>query len=311
MAEDIQVAMATDRNYLDYALVTAASLLAQHPGGGITLHLLHEELDESDFVRFEALRRIDGFRLVPRKIERGFFQGWPELRWSTSAYYRLILPSLLPDLEKILYLDCDLLVLDDIAELWNTELGGRSCAAAAVRVAPEHQKKIGLPAEAVYFNSGVMLFNLRKMAHENHEKRFIRLFDELGGRIKYPDQDILNLAYWNDYVKLSQRWNLVTSVYRNPPTPALYSEAEVVEALRRPGIAHFTGTHKPWRLGKTTHHPYARYFRAYAELAGLPLPFRLKLALKSLLTGSLKPPKKAVPWDGSILNTGIAIRRTT
>lgn len=48
-----------------------------------------------------------------------------------------------------------------------------------------------------------MLFNLRKMAHENHEKRFIRLFDELGGRIKYPDQDILNLAYWNDYVKLS------------------------------------------------------------------------------------------------------------
>ena len=202
-------------------------------------------------------------------------------------------------------------MLDDIAELWDTELGGRSCAAAAVRVAPEHQKKIGLPAEAVYFNSGVMLFNLRKMAHENHEKRFIRLFDELGGRIKYPDQDILNLAYWDDYVKLSQRWNLVTSVYRNPPTPALYSEAEVVEALRRPGIAHFTGTHKPWRLGKTTHHPYARYFRAYAELAGLPLPFRLKLALKSLLTGSLKPPKKAVPWDGSILNTGIAIRRTT
>lgn len=125
MAEDIQVAMATDRNYLDYALVAAASLLAQHPGGGITLHLLHEELDESDFARFEALRRIDGFRLVPRKIERGFFQGWPELRWSTSAYYRLILPSLLPDLEKILYLDCDLLVLDDIAKLWNTELGGR------------------------------------------------------------------------------------------------------------------------------------------------------------------------------------------
>ena len=90
MAEDIQVAMATDRNYLDYALVAAASLLAQHPGGGITLHLLHEELDESDFARFEELRRIDGFQLVPRKIERGFFQGWPELRWSTSAYYRLI-----------------------------------------------------------------------------------------------------------------------------------------------------------------------------------------------------------------------------
>ena len=102
MAEDIQVAMATDRNYLDYALVAAASLLAQHSGGGITLHLLHEELGESDFARFEALRRIGGFRLVPRKIERGFFQGWPELRWSTSAYYRLILPSLLPDLEKIL-----------------------------------------------------------------------------------------------------------------------------------------------------------------------------------------------------------------
>lgn len=145
MAEDIQVAMATDRNYLDYALVAAASLLAQHPGGGITLHLLHEELDESDFARFEELRRIDGFRLVPRKIERGFFQGWPELRWSTSAYYRLILPSLLPDLEKILYLDCDLLVLDDIAELWDTELGGRSCARPPSGWPRNTRKRSGFP----------------------------------------------------------------------------------------------------------------------------------------------------------------------
>lgn len=306
---NIHVALATDRNYLDYALVTVASLLSWHPAGGITLYLLHEELKETDFARFETLQRISPFKFVPLKIEQAFFQNWPKLRWSISTYYRLILPSLLPELEKVLYLDCDLLVLDDISDLWATELGGRSCAAVPVKISRESFKQLGLPDEAVYFNAGVMLFNLKKMRTQNHEKRFIHLFHELGDQIKYPDQDILNLAYWSDYVKLPLRWNLVTSVYRNPPLEPVYSEAETKYALSHPGIAHFTGTHKPWRLGKTTHHPYAEYYLHFAQLAALPLPFRLKLMLKKFLTGSLKSPKKIVPWGDSIIKTNLLTQR--
>lgn len=301
MSEPIHVAMATDRNYLDYALTACASLL-KYTSRDVILHLLHEELAQEDFARFEKLPRNGAFTVLPHRIENAFFEGWPPLRWSISCYYRLILPELLPELEKIVYLDCDLLVLDDIGELYDLDLQDCACAAVAAKLRPEHYDRIGLDRKSAYFNSGVMLFAPAKMHREGHVKRFTALFRELGGRIKYPDQDILNLAYVNEYVKLPLRWNLTTSVYRNPPEEKLYDEAETVAALKNPGICHFTGKHKPWRFLATTHHPYGFVYPYFAKLAGCPSRLLLKLKLKSCwFTGILKKPKLKVPWGPDIL----------
>jgi len=297
----IHIAMATDHNYLDYALAACASML-KYTSRDIVLHLLHEELTGADLARFEALPRNVAFTLQPHKIENAFFKGWPPLRWSVSCYYRLILPELLPELDKILYLDCDLLVLDDIGKLYDLDLQGKSCAGAATKLKPEHYDRIGLDRKYAYFNSGVMLFDLAKMYREHHIERFIRLFNEMGDRIKYPDQDILNLAYAEDHVKLPLRWNLMTSVYRNPPDNKLYSLEETIAALKDPAICHFTGTHKPWRFRATTHHPYGFAYPYFAALAGWPSSRVLKLKLKACwFTGILKKPKLKVPWGPDIL----------
>ena len=298
---EIHGARAPDRNYLNYALAACASLL-HFTSRPVVLHMLHEELTEADLARFEALPRKGEFTLRPHRLENAFFGKWPPLRWSISCYYRLILPDLLPDLEKILYLDCDLIVLDDAGKLFDTDLGGCACGAMASKLRPEHYDRIGLDRTYAYFNSGVLLLAPAKMHREHHIERFIALFEQLGDRIKYPDQDILNLAYAATYSKLPLRWNLMTSVYRNPPEEKLYSAEETVEALKDPGICHFTGDHKPWLFGATTHHPYGFTYPYFAKLAGWPAGELLKLKLKfHWFTGILKKPKLQVPWGPEIL----------
>lgn len=297
----VHVAMATDRNYLKYALTACASML-QYTSRDVVLHLLHEELTPEDLAGFEALPHAGPFTVRPHRIEAAFFKDWPPLRWSVSTYYRMILPELVPELDKILYLDCDLLVLDDVGKLFDTDLGEKTCAAVGTRLRQGHYDLIGLDRKCIYFNAGVMLFNPAKMRRENHVGRFIALFSERGDRIKYPDQDILNLTYGEDYLKLPLRWNLNTAVYRNPPEDAIYTCEETVAALKDPGIAHFTGRHKPWRFGATTHHPYASFYPHFAALSGWPPSEVLKLKFKfHWFTGILKKPKEKVPWGPEIL----------
>ena len=298
----VHVALATDRNYLNYALTACASML-HYTSREVVLHLLHEALAPEDVARFEALPHYGKFTVRPHKVEAAFFKDWPPMRWSICTYYRLILPEIVPELDKILYLDCDLLVVDDIGKLFDFDLGGKTCAAVATRLRRKHYDAIGLAPERPYYNAGVMLFDPSKMRRENHVARFISLFEELGDRIKYPDQDILNLAYLDDCLKLPLRWNLNSSVYRNSPLEPHYSCEDTIAALKDPAIVHFTGRHKPWLFFATTRHPYAFFYPQFAAMAGWPPLDLLKLKLKfHWFTGILKKPdEKNLPWGPEIL----------
>ncbi len=204
LSSPIRVAFSADEAYLGYAKIALASLLFHHRDG-VELFFLHSGLSPRTLSAFDSLHDIAEFSLTPIMIKDSFLNGWPDLRWSRAAYLRLLLPSILPDCEKIIYLDSDILVLSDISELWKLELDNHACAAVAGRVAPEHRRKIGLTEGTGYFNSGVMMLNPAKMKQDGDEEKFIHLFARYGDAIKYPDQDILNLAYESNWRKLPLR----------------------------------------------------------------------------------------------------------
>lgn len=298
----VHVAMATDRNYMNYALTACASMF-HYTSRELVLHLLHDALTAEDIARFEALPHNGPLTVRSHKIEAAFFKDWPAMRWSISTYYRMILPEIVPELDKIIYLDSDLLILDDIGKLFDVDLQGKTCAAVATRLRQKHFDRIGLDRKRPYFNAGVMIFNPAKMNREKHVARFVLLFGELGDRIKYLDQDILNLAYRDDCLKLPLRWNVNSAVYKNSPLEPHYSCEDTVAALKDPAIVHFTGSHKPWLFFATTHHPYARFYPEFAAMAGWPPLDLLKLKLKfHWFTGILKKPdEKDLPWGPEIL----------
>ena len=301
MSDAIHVALASDRNYLPFAAITMASVAANTTRSTV-FHFLYENLDDSDFAVFDFLKGFSHVTLQKHQINDAFFQDWPEMRWSKATYYRLILPDLLPELEKIIYLDCDLCVLDDLGKLYDTDFDGKSVMAVITRIKASHISKLGMMPED-YFNAGVIVFSPKQWRDDNLIEKFKKCFAEKADILKYPDQDILNLVFRRDVKILHSRWNIITSTFRNEPVPGV-TEDEIKSALQFPGIVHFTGSHKPWMTWKSFHHPYALTMRKYAKIAGQKKICRI-LNFKKLIFPAIAKPKKKLNWDCSIIDRNL------
>ena len=294
----VHIALASDRKYLPLAAVAVASA-AENTSGELVVHFLYENLAEDDFRVFDFLKRYPRVTFRQHRIADAFFRDWPEMRWSRSIYHRLLLPDLLPELERVIYLDCDVCVLGDLAELYEQDPEGKSIMAVAVQTKPDHARRLGLDPD-YYFNSGVLVFSPREWHRDGLIGRFKQCFTEISDKLKYPDQDILNVVFKDDVRFLHPRWNIITSTFRNEPV-GCYRVETIVEAFRTPGIAHFTGGHKPWMTWKSFHHPFSLAMRRYARIAGQTKLVRL-LNFKSLLFPAIAAQKKALPWDRSVID---------
>ena len=297
----VHIALAADRRYLPFAAIAVASGAA-NTVRPIVFHFLHEDLTDLDLRAFDFLEHFPHASLRVHKISDAFFRDWPAMRWSRAIYYRLILPDLLPDLEKIIYLDSDLLVLRDLSELFDTPFDGASCMAVVTKVSHDHTRLLGIPPER-YFNSGVLVFSPVRWKLAGCAGRFKECIANYADRIKYPDQDILNLVFQSQVRFLHPRWNIITSTFRNEPV-ACYTAEQIMDALAHPGIAHFTGSHKPWRLWKTFRHPYSLAMKRYAAIAGRR-DIALRLSLKSLFLSDFVPPVRKLPWDSSVIDRSL------
>lgn len=304
-AAPIHLALGTNEKYVDFALITLTSIAAFHAGAPIFLHLMHENLPEQAIGRFQALGAKCGIQVFPLNMPREFFQDFPHLPNGQihPLVYRLALPVLLPEVKRMVYSDCDIIFLDDLEKLSSIALNGHALGAVPDRAGqrlprgPEHD----LPAEAIYFNDGLMVLDLDAMRAANAFERCRQLIRK-HGRIPMVDQTLLNMLFWNDYERLPQRWNLINSVYRNLPLPGTYTLEETKAAIQEPGAVHFTGHHKPWLFWKTTHHPYAERFWHFAIKAPIGPWSKFKFWLKAHSPHAcLKPPKKDVPWSSADL----------
>ena len=298
MNDPVHIALASDRRYLPLAAVALCSA-AENTSRELVIHFLYEDLEEADFAVFEFLKRYPSVRFVRHRVGSTYLGDWPAMRWSHATYLRLVLPDLLPELEKIIYIDCDVCVLGDLAELHDLDFDGKGVMAVAVKCRPEHARRLGMDA-GHYFNAGVLVFSPARWHRERIADRFRQCFSEAADKLKYPDQDILNLVFRDDVRFLHPRWNIITSAFRNEPVER-YSTEEMIEAFRSPGIAHYTGEHKPWALWMSFHHPFSLAMRRYARLAGQKRMART-LDIKSLLLPHIAAPRKPLPWDRSIID---------
>jgi lipopolysaccharide biosynthesis glycosyltransferase len=178
-------------------------------------------------------------------------------------WYRVFLPELLPELDRVLYLDADTLVVDDPRPLWCTDLSDHLLAAVDNVLEPQfagRAKEIGLEAGQRYFNSGVLLLNLAVMREEGSTRRIVEFARTRP--LLWPDQDALNVVLGERRVALHPRWNCMNSMIVLPYARDVFPPEVLDEARRDPGIVHFEGPElgKPWHhLSK---HPYrAAYMR--------------------------------------------------
>lgn len=219
------------------------------------LHLLDFENENIKIIFLNA--NPDDFAIYPLNGEH----------ISIITYYRLELHKILPNnVDKVIYLDADTIVLDNICKLWATELDDDYLLAGSLDEGGIIQmRRLGLPISHNYINSGVCLINIKKMRSINLEHLYAESFYRYRNLISLQEQDILNIAFVNQIKKLHCKWNVQSRFYREyNDLEYAYSDIEAKEAILTPSIIHFSSGEKPWH--SHCNHVLKFYFAYYQSL---------------------------------------------
>jgi lipopolysaccharide biosynthesis glycosyltransferase len=256
----IAIACCVNEQYALPLAVTLTSLTERlRPECEATVYLIHQHLGRETL---DAVGAIVETREV--RLSGACLDALPRDRtFPPEAAAPLLLPEVLPpDLDKVLFLDADLLVLDDVSPLWTIPLEGRALGAVVDPAIPHCRSPRGvkgwrerqIPSSSPYFNAGVLLVDLEAWRRRHVAERSIEYIREVGHRVDYLHQEALNATVWDDWLPIDARWNVAATAGRwFDPTPD--------DAVTSPAMVHFAGRMKPWRMRSGS-----RFAAAYADV---------------------------------------------
>ena len=252
--EPIVVACAADHRYACPLTVMLRSLVAHlSPDRTLTVYVVDGGIRPHDKRRVASSLSPDRGTVHWVSPERACFLGLPLWgRMPIATYDKLLVLELLPEnVGKALWLDCDLLVLADVARLWDLSLGQHHALAVQDAIVPyvssrfgvARYQEAGLDPRAKYFNAGVMLLNLDLLRRDDIVGQALAYLRRYRDHVYFWDQEGLNAVLASRWGELDARWNWNASVGTRTRT------AEVG------WMVHFSGTLKPWHYrGRGRHH---------------------------------------------------------
>lgn len=251
----IVIALAFDSKYLAPAAAVIMSCLSHHDDGELRFELIHDRtVSEGDLHALRAMCEVHGGTVAPHLIDARA-EHLPVInRFGSIVWSRFFLPDLLETTPRVLYLDCDVLVLSSLRPLWCTDLGSASLGAVANVVAPSvrsHVANLGIRYPGGFFNSGVLLFQLDRMRRDRSADELIRFAMDHADELIWPDQDALNVVFKDRWYELHPKWNAQNSFWSwGPWAEEVFGSRPVSEALEAPVIRHFEGptVAKPWHF---------------------------------------------------------------
>lgn len=176
--------------------------------------------------------------------------------WSVATFYRLFIPEIMPDYQKVLYLDCDILVRDSLVDIFNLDLGNSqiACVYDCIRYMKQKnrikdcEQTLGLKDYRLYFNAGVIMFNLQKIDGREFKERFLAILTAY--TLPFLDQDILNIIFEGKCYFLPPEWNYQYHILLG--NIDLKEIPELNTADKNPKIIHYTAC-KPWSHPELPH----------------------------------------------------------
>lgn len=213
-------------------------------------------------------------------------------RGSLSQYYRLFIDKLLPDnIDKVLYLDCDTLIVGSIDSLWNTNLIDTCLAAVNDAFSKYYRENLNLDPNIKLLNSGVLLINLEEWRKCNISNKILSYLKREGGFVQQGDQGVLNAVLQGNFKSLDLCFNAMSIVfeltfkeikwYRNPIK--FYSQEVVNKARKSPVIIHFTSGFyviRPWTQKNTYNDIRDKWYEYYPIKINQPGRFSSSLMNK-------------------------------
>jgi len=195
-------------------------------------------------------------------------------RFDISTLGRFFIGDLLPvTTQRVIYLDCDTVILHPLTKMWNTDLKGKLLAAVQEpTIYPEVRSYLGMKKDEAYFNAGVFLADLTRWRAEKIRRKLILYYRSIEKESLFHDQDAINGLLKGEIRNLSPAWNFFTNYryfhYRDltgmSSSYRVIPEDAFEKAKKHPAVVHFAGDERPWKAGSLNY--YGQAYRMYLEL---------------------------------------------
>lgn len=256
----IPIFFMVDDTYIPFLSVTLQSILEKSNSDyNYEIKILYAKLSDESKKKISKYER-DNITIeyvdVSEYLEKVKDKLYTRDYFSMTTYFRLFIASLYPQYNKAIYLDSDIVVLRDIAELYNIDLGDNLVGAVPDDIIQKNkvfqeyvEKVVGVSSYRNYFNAGVLVMNLEELRNYHFEEKFVYLL----GTVKYAaiqDQDYLNRICKGRVKLIDFGWNIM------PSASAKEIEEENIKLI------HYNYQYKPWHYDNIL---YSKYFWNYAS----------------------------------------------
>lgn len=247
----MNILFSIDKHYIPQARVMLMSLLRYHPNQQIQAYLLHSSLTHNELDDLTSGFPKTHFHLNPIRIDDEQIKSFPVTsRYPTEIYYRIFAAHFLPEsLERILYLDPDLIVRGDLTELYHLEMGEAFYAAASHVQKPLqvlNTIRLSMDEMGPYINSGVLLMNLSQLRRDQKMDEVFQYVDRKKTSLILPDQDIISGLYFNRIIEINTYiYNMTEKLLTQNRLTGGPIDLQWVE--KNSLIIHYCGRNKPWK----------------------------------------------------------------
>ncbi len=291
LENNVAICFSANDNYIPLLGVTIASIVShQDPNKNYDIVVLMTSISDENQVRLRTLISdkpnfsIRFINVGPYVYGYNFYtEADPtNTKFSDEIYYRVLVPALMPSYDKVIFLDADLVVLDDIANILNYDFsevaigavrdyeGIANCYGKNYEKTKYRISELGIKNFDNYFLSAVLVMNVAKLNEQFSSQNLLGL--AVSKNWRQFDQDLFNYLCQDSVKIIDASWNFLEDVFGTYQSLPKSLFEEFVASEKNPKIIHYSGIRKPWKnLGSK----YNKHFWKYAEMS----PFYIELKM--------------------------------
>lgn len=289
----MNILYSSDDNYVRISMISIASLLENNmEEKKINIYYIDDGISYSN--KEELVNLVKKFKrnlifIESEKLNTEFIE---KTNYPKAGYLRLLISNIISE-DKIIYIDCDTLILGPLKEIWNIELSNYAVAGTLDTVQNYVATSIGMETNERYINAGVLLLNLDYWRKNKIEDKIIKFFNQYNGRVPHHDQGVINGVLKNKILIMKPQYNLMSQffIYKANELKKMYnlknfySQKQINDAIDKPIIVHFLNKFygRPWEL--QCKHPLVLKYDEYAYKYSINLDKKYVKKNKKVLIG--------------------------
>lgn len=295
----MNIVLCTDDNYVMACSICITSIFENNKNLKCNIYILSETLSDNNVAIFSSIAHKYNQKIIIKIIEGNIFNGLKvNNRFRKSIYFRFLIPNILKNEKKALYLDSDIIVDGSIKALEEISIENYACAAVEDQCGDDirNHNRIEID-DTIYFNSGVLLMNLDYWRKNNIAEKCIDFIYNNPEKCLFPDQDALNVILHDKIKYIGYTYNFQALLYAEDNQKLLHRSKwkDINQAKQNSIIIHYTCDIKPWfieckhpRIDRFLYYKSLSPFKDNTQKSILPLQKRRMLKIKSMIKKSIR-----------------------